>query len=477
MSSGRVPECPVCLDRLGSAGRPVSLPCGHNGCQDCFASVQATNAQCPLCRAPFDSSAPLPVNYDLDFLMSACVPPPDWELVSSDQAPRLYAEGGIAAAVPPGAAPPSAPAAPDGMLSQAWGGTLGSSGPVTGDVLALEPPQWQPDSASPSCTACARPFSFYHPRHHCRLCGRLVCGDCSACRLLMPPKFHMQEPQRACRACAELLHPLQPVLADRCSAACRPAVQDVLDWSVPRSWINLPLMQPLPREIYKCANIVQTALSQGWGRAHLGRLRTARGVVILSAAKAGLAWSVGFGSGVVCARLPDGRWSAPVAVGCAGISWGLQGGCQVVDQLLALHTDAALAAFCRGGSAASPSGGVGAGLTAGGAGLRGGADLMTAYSISRAKGVYAGISMEGNIFFNRPAANHAFYGQPFTAEQLLTGAVPAPVAACQPLHAALDKLVSPTTALPLVPNDTEAEARDARPETAAAAAATTVVAA
>lgn len=59
----------------------------------------------------------------------------------------------------------------------------------------------------------------------------------------------------AAQACAELLHPLQPVLAERCSAACRPAVQDVLDWSVPRSWINLPLMQPLPREIYKVTRV------------------------------------------------------------------------------------------------------------------------------------------------------------------------------------------------------------------------------
>ena len=39
---------------------------------------------------------------------------------------------------------------------------------------------WQPDDASGECAECAMPFNFLRRRHHCRGCGRLLCGDCSS---------------------------------------------------------------------------------------------------------------------------------------------------------------------------------------------------------------------------------------------------------------------------------------------------------
>ena len=50
-------------------------------------------------------------------------------------------------------------------------------------------------------------------RHHCRLCGSIFCGACSAGKLLLPPKFREASPQRVCVNCAALLTPLQPFLA------------------------------------------------------------------------------------------------------------------------------------------------------------------------------------------------------------------------------------------------------------------------
>jgi len=41
------------------------------------------------------------------------------------------------------------------------------------------PPAWLPDSASPHCQICKTPFTAKNRRHHCRNCGRLVCGKCS----------------------------------------------------------------------------------------------------------------------------------------------------------------------------------------------------------------------------------------------------------------------------------------------------------
>ncbi|KAJ8601786.1 hypothetical protein CTAYLR_006806 [Chrysophaeum taylorii] len=44
---------------------------------------------------------------------------------------------------------------------------------------AAELAGWLPDSASSKCMICYRQFGFPVRRHHCRFCGKLVCGPCS----------------------------------------------------------------------------------------------------------------------------------------------------------------------------------------------------------------------------------------------------------------------------------------------------------
>ena len=44
-------------------------------------------------------------------------------------------------------------------------------------------PRWQPDEEAASCTICSRPFSLLIRRHHCRKCGKIVCGWCSGHRI------------------------------------------------------------------------------------------------------------------------------------------------------------------------------------------------------------------------------------------------------------------------------------------------------
>lgn len=42
-------------------------------------------------------------------------------------------------------------------------------------------PSWQPDSEVQACPLCKLPFNFFFlRRHHCRKCGRVVCGSCSS---------------------------------------------------------------------------------------------------------------------------------------------------------------------------------------------------------------------------------------------------------------------------------------------------------
>lgn len=43
----------------------------------------------------------------------------------------------------------------------------------TGPLLA---PMWVPDEAVSECPLCAEPFTLFFRRHHCRACGKVVCG-------------------------------------------------------------------------------------------------------------------------------------------------------------------------------------------------------------------------------------------------------------------------------------------------------------
>ena len=38
---------------------------------------------------------------------------------------------------------------------------------------------WVPDSASKQCMICKQKFTAFVRKHHCRMCGRVVCSHCS----------------------------------------------------------------------------------------------------------------------------------------------------------------------------------------------------------------------------------------------------------------------------------------------------------
>lgn len=63
---------------------------------------------------------------------------------------------------------------------------------------------------------------------------------------------------------------------------------------------------------------------------------TAQGFAIFTVVKAGFLFSARGGSGIVIARLPDGTWSAPSAIGTAGVGFGGQAGAEITEFLLVL---------------------------------------------------------------------------------------------------------------------------------------------
>lgn len=63
------------------------------------------------------------------------------------------------------------------------------------------PDSWQPDSAVSKCNYCNKGFTLLVRKHHCRNCGLIYCGDCTAHRVSLPDKGH-KEAVRVCTKCA-----------------------------------------------------------------------------------------------------------------------------------------------------------------------------------------------------------------------------------------------------------------------------------
>lgn len=62
------------------------------------------------------------------------------------------------------------------------------------------PPKWIPDHAAPRCMSCDSQFTAFRRRHHCRCCGQVFCGVCSASQTPLP-RFGLTKPVRVCRGC------------------------------------------------------------------------------------------------------------------------------------------------------------------------------------------------------------------------------------------------------------------------------------
>ncbi|KAL9224174.1 hypothetical protein vseg_000236 [Gypsophila vaccaria] len=319
------------------------------------------------------------------------------------------------------------------------------------DILEAEPPEWLPDSYTTACMQCCAPFSaITRGRHHCRFCGGVFCRLCTKGRCLLPVKFREHNPQRVCDSCYDRLDPLQSVLINTISNAVQVAKHDVIDWTCARGWLNLPVGLSMEHEIYKAA-ITLRSYSQV-SRLNPERsipsavLKGAKGLAILTVAKAGAVVAYKMGTGLVVARRMDGTWSAPSAIASVGLGWGAQIGGELTDFIIVLHNSKAVKTFC---SCMHFSLGAGCSVAAGPIGRVLEADLRAGdrgsglcYSYSCSKGAFVGVSLEGNVVTTRMDTNLRFYGDPYlTTTDILLGTVDRPRAG-EPLYGALQDLYS-----------------------------------
>ena len=308
-----------------------------------------------------------------------------------------------------------------------------------------------------------------------------------------------RHPQRTCHPCRERLAPLQEELRNRNSNAVRYNYID--EGNAVRRLCNSPLAFTLGHEVRKAAYALGNLLPGSPGRTrgpcargdarddgghppapcffprrtldptlrnvdkiHIPAklMRRARGLAIVTAAKGGFGFAgFEFGTGLVVARRGGDAvddWSAPSAIGIAGVAWGALVGAQVSDHVFLLMTDEAVRLFSseKGrsiqlgadvGVAVGPLGRsaeADIGATSGASPSlnndydRSGIAMAPIYTYSLSKGLYAGVSLDGRMLVTRDRVNEKFYGRAVSTHELLSGQMATPPAA-QPLYDALKR--------------------------------------
>ncbi|NXO21220.1 SH3Y1 protein, partial [Cisticola juncidis] len=200
--------------------------------------------------------------------------------------------------------------------------------------------------------------------------------------------------------------------------------------------VNNPIPSNLKSEAKKAAKILRefTEITSRNGPdkiipSHV--IAKAKGLAVLSVIKAGFLVTARGGSGIVLARLPNGTWSAPSAIGIAGLGGGFEIGIEVSDLVIILNHERAVEAFAKGGNLT-----LGGNLTVAigplGRNLEGDVALRSSaavYTYCKSRGLFAGVSLEGTCLIERKETNRKFYGQDIRASAILLGDVPFPAQA------------------------------------------------
>eukprot|EP01038_Epipyxis_sp_PR26KG_P004156 gene4156-5920_t len=326
-----------------------------------------------------------------------------------------------------------------------WNGTRARA--ESGEFIV---PRWVPDEEVFYCKKCNAEFDWANRKHHCRYCGFIFCDQCSSTRLLLPSQFGLRDPQRVCIVCSEFLIPQQAFLSNNiANHQCVNTIDIATSQCNMRRYLNFPVAFSMNYEIQKAAYTVYNLFILEYFRDKaipLRLLANAKGLAFLTVIKGGFIFAPRIGTGLVIAKLPNGSWSAPSAIGTIGLSWGAVIGMDVTDYVIILNTDEAVTAFSGYGQVSI---GAGVEVAVGPIGRSGSVDLHVsdtglapAYSYSHSRGMFVGLTLDGSILMARTEVNHNFYGRQFTPLEILRGVIPPPRAAASLYSALADALAS-----------------------------------
>ncbi len=163
-------------------------------------------------------------------------------------------------------------------------------------------------------------------------------------------------------------------------------------------------------------------------------------IVVPNMKKAGFIFGAKYGRGfAVCRRAGGGGWSAPAGIRIEGGSFGLQIGGSEQDAVLLVMNETGMkhlanSKFTLGGDATVAAGPVGRAATA----QTDATMHAEMLSYSRARGIFAGIVLDGATLRPDDSANMELYGEKLNNKEILKGDVKTPPAAAK-LEAMLDR--------------------------------------
>lgn len=154
-------------------------------------------------------------------------------------------------------------------------------------------------------------------------------------------------------------------------------------------------------------------------------LRESEAIAVLpDVVKAGLIFGGRGGKGLLAVRGADGTWSNPTFITLGGGSFGFQAGVQSADVVLVFRTKRGVdnivnGKFTLGADASIAAGPVGRSAQA----STDGELKAEIYSYSRARGLFAGVALDGAVIAIDNRANRRVYGRDVTARMILENRV------------------------------------------------------
>jgi len=150
-------------------------------------------------------------------------------------------------------------------------------------------------------------------------------------------------------------------------------------------------------------------------------------IVIPDTLKAGLVIGGRRGHGLMSVKNADGAWSQPVFVKLTGGSIGFQAGVQSSDVVLVFRNDRNLDNIVNGKFTLGADAGVAAGPVGRNAAAATDGQLKAEiWSWSRARGLFAGVALDGAVLQIDDDANRATYGRSATPRAIFEGRAGAP---------------------------------------------------
>ena len=144
--------------------------------------------------------------------------------------------------------------------------------------------------------------------------------------------------------------------------------------------------------------------------------------VIPNVVKAGFVFGGRRGRGLISIRSKDGTWSSPSFITLTGGSVGFQAGVQSADVILVFRTRGGVDSIVNGKFTLGGDASVAAGPVGRSAQASTDEQLKAAiYSYSRARGLFAGVSLDGTRLAIDNHSNAAVYGGDYTARAIVEG--------------------------------------------------------